>query len=350
MLALAGIPMGLKFTFLDPKRDAPAAGLGRFINADFDDPAALETLAGSTDVITYEFENIPVAPLQQLEDAALWPPLSALAAAQDRLAEKQLFEQLGIPTARYHVVNNPRDLAAAIEIVGLPAVLKARRLGYDGRGQVFVSSAAELEPAWGQLGRVPAIVEQRIAFRRELSLLAAAGRDQIKYYPLTENVHRNGILVTSLAPAPAARSQTQAQGWLEALAVHFGYRGVLTVEFFATDEGLLANEMAPRVHNSGHWTIEGAATSQFENHLRGVLGWPLGEANAHGGAAMLNLLGSLGEPAALLAVPGAHYHAYGKAPRPGRKLGHCTFIAADPETARDRLEQARALLISAGQR
>jgi 5-(carboxyamino)imidazole ribonucleotide synthase len=334
MLALAGIPMGIQFAFLDPDPAAPAAGLGHFIRGDFHDPEALRALASNSQVITYEFENIPVGPLAELRQDALWPPLDALATAQDRVNEKALFKKLDIPSAAYQTIDDGDDLLSAAQAIGLPAVLKARRLGYDGRGQVFVDSLESLSGAWEQLGRVPAILEQRICFERELSLVAVAGQGDIKFYPLTENVHQQGILHTSLAPAPDPRWESEAQGWLRAMINHFGYRGVLTVEFFATSEGLLANETAPRVHNSGHWTIEGAATSQFENHLRGVLGWPLGDTACRGGAAMLNLIGTLPEPTDLLSVPGAHFHSYGKHPRPGRKLGHYTIVAADPASAR----------------
>ena len=331
MLALAGIPLGLEFSFLDPNADAPAAGLGRFVQGAFDDPAALAALAAGADVMTYEFENIPVRPLEPYIEQ-LAPSLQALASAQDRLAEKQLFETLGIPTAAYVPIETGAELQPAAATVGLPAVLKARRLGYDGRGQVFVENATELAAAWDALGEVPAILEARIDFQRELSLVAVAGAGDIRYYPLTENVHQDGILLTSVAPAPEPDHEAEARDWLGALIAALNYRGVLTVEFFATPKGLLANEMAPRVHNSGHWTIEGANTSQFENHLRAVLGWPLGDTHTRGTSAMLNLLGEMPDPVALLALPAGHLHSYGKAPRPGRKLGHYTVVAADAAT------------------
>lgn len=343
MLALAGIPLGLEFSFLDPNANAPAAGLGRFVRGAFDDPAALAALAAGADVLTYEFENIPVPPLEPYADQ-LAPSLQALASAQDRLAEKQLFESLGIPTAAYVPVETAADLQAAAATVGLPAVLKARRLGYDGRGQVFVESAPALAAAWDTLGEVPAILEARIDFARELSLVAVAGAGEIRYYPLSENVHQDGILITSVAPAPEANHEAAARAWLAALIAALNYRGVLTVEFFDTPAGLLANEMAPRVHNSGHWTIEGATTSQFENHLRAVLGWPLGDTSARGTAAMLNLLGEMPDPVALLSLPDGHLHSYGKTPRPGRKLGHYTVVASDAVAARERLAAARQLL------
>ena len=343
MLALAGIPLGIEFSFLDPNGDSPAAGLGRFIQGAFDDPTALAALTADADVLTYEFENIPVAPLEHLQPTPQ-PSLTALATAQDRLSEKRLFERLGIPTAGYQQVDTEQQLRAAAERVGLPAVLKTRRLGYDGRGQAFVNTAEELADAWHRLGAVPAILEQRIDFEREVSLIAVAGEEVIKYYPLVENVHDNGILVTSVAPAGQHGQENQAAAWLQAMIAELGYCGVLTVEFFATQTGLLANEMAPRVHNSGHWTIEGAHTSQFENHLRAVLGWPLGDTGCRGAAGMLNLLGELPDAAHLLALADGHFHSYGKAPRPGRKLGHYTVVGDSLPTVRSQLAEARAII------
>ena len=238
-------------------------------------------------------------------------------------------------------------LARIGDSLGWPVVLKARRLGYDGRGQRVVRSVAGLSAAWDELGRVPAIVEGWVDFARELSLIAVRGAGGAEaYYPLTENVHRDGILVSSVAPYADARLQRTAEQWLRELMTRFDYRGVLTVEFFTTSAGLVANEIAPRVHNSGHWTIEGAETSQFENHLRAVLGWPLGAVGARGHAAMLNLLGEAPNTAVILAIPGAHLHDYGKEPRPGRKIGHCTLL--DP--ARDRLLERLALLRAALER
>jgi 5-(carboxyamino)imidazole ribonucleotide synthase len=238
-------------------------------------------------------------------------------------------------------VDSERDLAVAAETLGWPIVLKTRRMGYDGRGQRILDSAAQLVPAWTDLGRVPSIAEAWVRFDREVSLIAVQGADrQRAFYPLAENVHRDGILQTTVAPYADAALQKQAEDWLGAIMGELDYRGVLTVEFFHTKTGLVANEMAPRVHNSGHWTIEGAETSQFENHLRAVLGWPLGDTRVRGHAAMLNLLGTLPSAEVVLAIPGAHFHDYGKDPRPGRKVGHCTLV--DPD--RDRLiERFRAL-------
>ncbi|HEX5421297.1 MAG TPA: 5-(carboxyamino)imidazole ribonucleotide synthase, partial [Gammaproteobacteria bacterium] len=268
----------------------------------------------------------------------------AVAAAQDRLAEKQLFEELGIPTAPYVPVDAPEDLERAA-VLGWPLVLKTRRLGYDGRGQRIVSSREGMAAAWQELGERPSIAEGWVQFERELSLIAARGAEgACVFYPLSENTHRDGILNTTIAPFDDAMLQRQAQGWVQAILERFEYRGVLTIELFHTATGLVANEIAPRVHNSGHWTIEGAETSQFENHLRAVLGWPLGDASARGHAAMLNLLGRMPPREALLAFRGAHLHDYGKSPRPNRKLGHCTLVDSSRERLLERLAGLKAAL------
>jgi 5-(carboxyamino)imidazole ribonucleotide synthase len=260
-----------------------------------------------------------------------------------------LFRSLGIPTAEFVTIDSEADAAAA-ERLGWPAIVKTRRMGYDGRGQRVVDSPAALAAAWRELGSVPSIAEAFVNFEREVSLIGVQGaRDERVFYPLAENVHRNGILASTVAPYDDGDLQQQAQQWLTAIMGKLEYRGALTVEFFHTNGGLVANEMAPRVHNSGHWTIEGAATSQFENHLRAVLGWPLGDASARGHAAMLNLLGRLPPRDAVLRIAGAHLHDYGKSPRPGRKVGHCTIV--DPQRARllERLEPLRELVLRSNQ-
>src|SRR5690606_39066372 len=237
--------------------------------------------------------------------APVYPPAAAIEATQDRLVEKRLFRALGIPTAAFVPIESRDDLEPAVRELGLPLVLKARRLGYDGRGQRIVHRAEELLPAWTELGEPPAIAEAWVDFDRELSLVAVRGaRGERAYYPLAENVHRDGILRTSVAPFEDRALQRTAEGWLDALLDRLEYRGVLTVELFHANGALLANEMAPRVHNSGHWTIEGAVTSQFENHLRAVLGWPLGDTGARGHAAMINLLGGVPPIEKLLEIPG----------------------------------------------
>lgn len=345
MLALAGYPLGLRFRFLDPAQDAPAGHLGELVVGDYDDEELLRQFAAGLDVITYEFENVPVAATRLLE-APVFPPAAALDVAQDRLAEKTFFQQLGIPTPPFAPVNSLDELEMAVRRIGLPAVLKTRRFGYDGKGQQVLRAAEQIVPAWQAIGAVPLILEGFVPFERELSIIGVRGRDgATAFYPLIENEHREGILRRSIAPAPQttmlqAAAEEIARSVLEAL----DYVGVLAVELFQSGDRLIANEMAPRVHNSGHWTIEGAETSQFENHLRAVLGLPLGPTTARGHAVMLNLIGRLPSTPAVLNVTGAHLHLYGKQPRPGRKLGHITLRADDRYALDQRLARLRAFL------
>jgi len=338
MLALAGYPLALQFRFLDASADAPGAQVAPILLAGFDDAEALRRLAAEVDVVTYEFENVPVASLQELAARhPCFPPADALGVSQDRLLEKELFGRLGIPTPPYRAVDSRRDLDSAVEALGLPCVLKTRRLGYDGRGQRYLRRRGDLDEAWEALGGVPLILEGYVRFDHEVSVVGARStRGETRSYPIVANVHRGGILRVTTAPERNARLQRSAESCLNRVMDHFDYAGVLTIEFFVERGRLVANEMAPRVHNSGHWTIEGAATSQFENHLRAILGLPLGDTRAIGHSAMINFIGTMPDRARVLALPGAHYHDYGKAPRPGRKLGHCTVLA--PTAAeRDRL-------------
>jgi 5-(carboxyamino)imidazole ribonucleotide synthase len=331
MLALAGYPLGLRFRFLDRAADATSGQVGELVVGDYEDPAVLDRFAAGLTVATYEFENVPVVAARRLaERVPLFPAARALEVAQDRFAEKTLFGELGIPVAPFARVDTRADLEAAVGRLGLPAVLKTRRLGYDGKGQAVLREPGDVEAAWARLGDVPLLLEGFVRFERELSVLAARGRDgQTAFYPLVENHHRDGILRKSLAPAPGLTPDLTAQAESHAARVldALGYAGVLAIELFQEGGRLLANELAPRVHNSGHWTIEGAETSQFENHLRAVLGLPLGSTAPRGVSAMLNLIGATPDPAAVLAVPGVHLHLYGKAPAPGRKLGHLTLRA-----------------------
>jgi 5-(carboxyamino)imidazole ribonucleotide synthase len=350
MLALAGYPLGIDCTVLDSSQEAPGAQVAPSVLGALDDPSALEKLAEQVDVVTLEIENVAVAALERLNGRIdVFPPPAAVAAAQDRLAEKTLFRSLGIPTAEFVTIDSAADAASA-NALGWPAILKTRRMGYDGRGQRVVDSAAALAAAWQEQGGVPSIAEAFVEFDHELSLIGVQGaREERVFYPLAENVHRDGILASTIAPYDDAGLQRQAENRLTAIMSALQYRGVLTVEFFHTKSGLVANEMAPRVHNSGHWTIEGATTSQFENHLRAVLGWPLGDARARGHAAMLNLLGRLPPRDALLAIPGAHLHDYGKSPRPGRKVGHCTLVDTDRARLLERLAPLRAVVSRSNQ-
>ena len=340
MLALAGYPLGLRFRFLDPTPDAPASHVAQQLAGPYDDAATLDRFADGLDVITYEFENVPIDAARTLAARVpVFPPPEALEVSQDRLSEKDLFGLFGIPTPAYEAVRTREQLDAAVERIGLPAVLKTRRMGYDGKGQYALQVRADVGRSWDELGGAPLILEAYVPFERELSILGVRGREgEVAFYPLVQNEHRGGILRRSLAPAPDISRELQAQA--EALAGRvmeaLGYVGVLALELFQTPNGLVANEMAPRVHNSGHWTIEGAQTSQFENHLRAVVGLPLGATAARGHSAMLNLIGSVPDVANVLRVPGAHLHLYGKQPRPGRKLGHITVRADESATVQER--------------
>ncbi len=345
MLALAGYPLGLRFRFLDHSPRAPAGHLAELHSGDYEDIDVLERFADGLEVVTYEFENVPVVSARLLAGRLpVYPPPQALEAAQDRLVEKTFFHDLGIPTAPFLAVDSEDSFRAALRRIGLPAVLKTRRLGYDGKGQIVLREAKEADFAWRVLGDVPQILEGFVPFRRELSVLAVRGRGgETAFYPLVENHHRDGMLRLSLAPAPglAPELQTQAEDYARRVLAALDYVGVLAIEFFEEGGRLVANEMAPRVHNSGHWTIEGAVTSQFENHLRAVLGLPLGSAAAVGRAAMVNLIGCTPPSEDVLRVPGAHLHLYGKAPAAGRKLGHVTLVEQDEAALRARLDELR---------
>jgi 5-(carboxyamino)imidazole ribonucleotide synthase len=349
MLGLAAIPLGIECVFLERQAEAPARAVGRVLVGDLDDPGAVSRLASEVDVLTTEIENVaPEALSAATAHCAVHPAPAAVAAAQDRLLEKQLFAAHGVPTAPYVRIDSAADLTAIESIVGWPAVIKSRRLGYDGRGQRVVESLAQAQAAFADLGGVPAIAEGWIRFEREVSLICVRGRDgSSAYYPLCENTHHEGILARTVAPYGNAVLQQQAEAWAASLLGHFGYVGVLTIEFFVTDQGLVANEMAPRVHNSGHWTIEGAETSQFENHVRAVAGLPLGSAAARGHAMMLNLVGVMPDRPALLRCQGLHLHDYGKQPRPGRKLGHCTLVDANRDRLLARAGAVEALIAQA---
>jgi len=346
MLALAGYPLGIECVLLDRDDRSPGAQVARFRRAGLDDAEAAAALAAEVDVVTVEIENVPTDVLDAAaRHAPVRPSAAAVAAAQDRLAEKELFASLGVPSAPYVRIDASDDLARAARELGLPLVLKARRMGYDGRGQRIVSAAEHLRAAWSDLGEVPAIAEAWIDFDRELSLIAVRGANgQHAFYPLAENVHRDGILYTSVAPYEDRTLQRMAEERVGALLDRLDYRGVLALELFHADGELLANEMAPRVHNTGHWTIEGAVTSQFENHLRAVLGWPLGDTSARGYAAMANLLGHVPPLETLLALPGNHVHLYGKEPRPARKIGHCTLVDSDRRRLAERLDALRNVI------
>jgi 5-(carboxyamino)imidazole ribonucleotide synthase len=346
MLGLAGLPLGVRFRFLDPTTAASARAVGPLVVGALDDEDALDETVRDATVVTFEWEGVPADAARHVErQRPIHPSPRALEVSQDRLMEKALFLALGIDVPRFAGVDNRDDLDTAVAELGLPAVLKTRRGGYDGKGQQVLRHDTDLDAAWSELGGVPLILETLVPFDRELSVLAVRGTDGTTLcYPLVQNTHADGILRVSVAPAPGLTAELQAQGATIAtqLLDELEYVGVLAVELFELDGKLLANELAPRVHNSGHWTIEGAATSQFENHVRAVLGWPLGAVSNHGTATMVNCLGAMPEAARVLAVPGAHLHDYGKAARPGRKVGHITVTAPDEDTLDHRVAQLRA--------
>jgi len=332
MIALAGYPLGVDFIFLDPSADACANRLGEHLLGDYNDPRLLAQLAERADVVTYEFENVPADVAEFLAShTQVHPSPEALAIAQDRLIEKSFFHDLDIPTPTYAAVNSFEDLEQAMSMIGWPAILKSRTLGYDGKGQSLLKSADDLKSAWELLAGAPAIVEAFVPFNREVSIIAARNvSGAIVFYPLSENFHRGGILRVSEC-CDNDPMQQQAESYISRLMEELDYVGVLALELFEIDGKLIANEFAPRVHNSGHWTIEGAETSQFENHLRAILDLPLGATTPVGKAAMVNFIGGLPVTEELLAIPNAHLHLYDKAPRKGRKVAHATVRAETTE-------------------
>jgi 5-(carboxyamino)imidazole ribonucleotide synthase len=340
MLGLAGLPLNERFVFLDPSPVAPAGAVGELIVAEYDDPDGLDRLASAADLITYEFENVPAASADRLaERVSVFPTAGALEVAQDRLIEKQTLERVGIDVAPFAQVESTDDIRTAAGSMGYPVIVKRRRGGYDGKGQAVVLHESQVDEAFHSLGGTDLIVEQLISFDRELSVIAVRGKDgSFAAYPLVENHHKDGILRLSLAPATNLDPflQRSAEAFAERLMGSLDYVGVLAMELFEFDERLLVNEIAPRVHNSGHWTIEGAETSQFENHLRACLGLPLGRTDAVGWSAMVNLIGEIPDVARIARTPGAHIHVYGKDPRPGRKLGHVTIRMDQPSWWRTR--------------
>lgn len=339
MLGQAGPSVGATFRFLDPNPESPVRDVGELVAADYADAGALDQFLDGLDVVTYEFESIPVATVEAVaKRLPVFPSVQALRTSQDRVLEKRCFQHMGIGTAPCRDVSSRGDLDRAAHEIGLPAVLKTRRLGYDGKGQVVIRGHDELAAAWEELGGVPLILEQLIEFERELSIIAARSRDgEAVFYPLVENRHDAGILSCSIAPADVSETKTRtARDYARRLMQSFDYVGVMTLEMFESGDKLIANEIAPRVHNSGHWTIEGAETSQFENHLRAICGKALGNAAAKGCSMMLNVLGTPPDLDRIRDVTGAHLHMYGKAPAPRRKLGHVTVTGDDPTDVRER--------------
>ena len=331
MLAQAALPLGLECTFFEASSNCPAAALGQVI--DNTKSNALQTFAASADVFSLEFENTLLSHADALtQTETLYPPRQALAIAQNRLSEKALFTALEIPIAPYAAVNSLADLQQAAQTQGLPLVVKTATGGYDGKGQYVVRADGDIELAWQELGKaIPLIAESFVHFEREVSIIAVRGQDgDVKTWPLAENHHHDGILSHSIVPAPnSAHLQPIATDYITRLLNHLNYVGVLTLELFVTPQGLYANEMAPRVHNSGHWSMEGAVCSQFENHMRAVAGLPLGSTEAIKPTVMVNIIGQHPNTADILALNGAHLHLYGKTERTGRKLGHITLMPTD---------------------
>jgi 5-(carboxyamino)imidazole ribonucleotide synthase len=345
MMALAGYPLGIECLFLDRSNDTPAAQVAPTLTGELNDVTLLRELATRSEVLSFDWENVSVAALRTARRGLrtrIWPPLRALAVAQDRLSEKRLFERLGIPTTRYAAVDSLPGLQRAVAQIGLPGVLKTRQLGYDGKGQRVLRTARDVAAAWQAMGDTPLLYEEFVRFDYEVSMLGVRARSgEVACYPLCHNRHVAGILRLTTAPFDHARLRRSAERQLRKLCVALNYVGVLTIEFFVRRGQLVANEIAPRVHNSGHWTIEGAVTSQFENHLRAICGLPLGLTAATGHSGMINLLGRVPPARRLLAVPGLHLHDYGKRPRPQRKVGHLTVSCP---TASQRDSQVRAIL------
>jgi 5-(carboxyamino)imidazole ribonucleotide synthase len=348
MLALAGTPLGFKFKILDPSPDAPAGHVAPLLCEDINDVPALLWFSKNLDVVTYEWENVPVQSAKYLEGRVpVFPPPRALEISSDRLKEKSFFRENGVPTPPFASIESREELDLALKEIGLPAVLKTRRFGYDGKGQYVLKTRRDAEKAWEKLGGVPLILEGFVPFEREVSILAVRSKSGEKtFYPLVENHHSEGILRLSIAPAPGLTDQLQADAEMFAskLLDKLGYVGVLALELFQIGDRLLANEIAPRVHNSGHWTIEGSVCSQFENHLRAVADLPLGSTTmAAPYAAMVNLIGVLPPLCEVMQIPNAHAHYYGKEVKPGRKVGHITLTADSADELLNSITAAQKL-------
>lgn len=345
MLALAGYPLAKSFVFYDLS-GSPSAGLGEVIvdrEGDY-----LDDFLNRVDRVTYEFEHLPVDVAEKIASLKpVHPCPRALKVCQNREAEKTLFGELGIPTPQWRIADSADSLRQAAEELGCPVVAKSNTEGYDGKGQAVLRDPSDAESAWTGIGHPRLIVEKFVEFSREVSIIATRGEDgEVAYYPIAENSHHEGILRYSVAPAPkmAADIDDQAKSYIRALLNELNYVGVLTLELFQTEGGLVANEMAPRVHNSGHWTIEGAMTSQFENHIRAVSGHPLGNTDARGYSCMINIIGEHGDLDAIMRLPYAHLHLYNKAERPGRKLGHVNILADSYDELRWRVKNCASFL------
>lgn len=347
MLALAGTPLGMEFSFLDPAADACAAPVGQHLLAAYDAQTELEQLAKTMDVVTFEFENVPSEAVAYLaQHVPVFPNAESLRVARDRLNEKSMFRELDIPVTAFANIESQQQLDDAVAELGLPAILKTRTLGYDGKGQKVLRTLDDVVGAHAELGAVPCLLEAFVSFSGEVSVIAVRGRDgEIACYPLAHNTHKDGILVLSVASTNHPQ-QALAEDYARRVLEKLDYVGALGFEFFEVDGGLMANEIAPRVHNSGHWTIEGAECSQFENHLRAIAGLPLGSTQLVGHSAMLNCIGRMPSNQQVLPLANAHVHNYGKAEKPGRKVGHITLRSSDEQQLQQAIAKTEQLLSS----
>ncbi len=348
MLAISGYPLNHQFGFSGNTHDEPSSLLGHMFTQQ-DSTNNIDSLVNFADVITFESENTKVEIVKKInKKIPVYPNEKSLFITQHRGREKVLFNQLNISCAPYQIINTLEDLKTAIDIIGIPAILKTTMEGYDGKGQFLIHHQDQINDAWKSMNGVESILEGFINFKRELSLIAVRGIDNSnKYYPLVENTHYQGILRLTIAPAQNINKQVQetAQHYMQTLLDEMNYVGVLTIELFETETGLVINEMAPRVHNSGHWSIEGANTSQFENHIRAITGMPLGDTTpTHPFCAMINIIGQLGDIDAVLEMPNAHLHLYDKSERKNRKLGHINITANSQAELKDSIAKLKDFL------
>lgn len=341
MMALAGYPLGFKFVFFDPNKNACAGQVGPLTVAGYDNQVAVEEFCQQVDFVTLDFENVPVETVRQIaKKKPVFPSPDVLAIAQDRLLEKEFCHSIAVPTADFEPINSVSELKFAARKYDFSAILKTRRMGYDGKGQFMIQSEQDINQIPGDVFNNDLILEKRVAFEREVSVIVARTQSgDMKTWPLCENKHKDGILTTTMVPAKPHDLDKKAFEYAVKMAESLNYVGVMVVEFFQTKDSVMVNEFAPRVHNSGHWTIEGAHTSQFENHLRAGLDLPLGDTGMQGMAAMLNWIGAFPDKIHHITDTGLHWHVYGKKAKPGRKIGHATLTAPDPQQLHDKILQ-----------
>lgn len=351
MMALAGTHLNTEYVFFDEALESPSSNLGRTIQPSASD--AINEFLNSVDVITYESENTDAQLVEHLNKVKpVYPSAKSLLKSQHRLTEKSYFQTLGIQTADFLKVESKDDLLKATEKLGLPIILKTTREGYDGKGQAFIKTASDIDSAWNTLQGQELIAEAFVTFSRELSVIAVRNPSkEIEIYPLAENDHSNGILRVSRVPVQnlSKEKQIQAETFITNLLEDLDHVGVLTLELFDTKDGLIANEMAPRVHNSGHWSIEGALSSQFENHIRAICDMPLGSPEMRQPfAGMINIIGKHGDQSTVMKLPEAFYHAYGKSERNNRKIGHINLIAQNKEALEDNISKLDSFIKECG--